>query len=166
MQERYCTRTRTSWLASPSVRAQAQQVSGGVFLAASCRATRRRQAGSACVLKQPRPLRQPRCKVATNVAWRPCPGAFALDARQGFAPMRLDQCPLGSESDGGAALPQSVGMGHYRKSGAGPSNAPRSIFLLSGQSYRLILSCRNEIAESLLARSGGVHAVGGQTLDL
>jgi len=50
--------------------------------------------------------------------------------------------------------------------GARPSNAPRSIFLLSGQSYRLISSCRNEIAESSLARSGCVHAVGGQTLDL
>ena len=92
--------------------------------------------------------------------------ARSLCMRARGSPQRGYQCPLGSESDGGAALPQSVGMGHYRKSGAGPSNAPRSIFLLSGQSYRLILSCRNEIAESLLARSGGVHAVGGQTLDL
>ena len=39
-------------------------------------------------------------------------------------------------------------------------------FLLSGQAGRLALSCRNETAESPLARNGSVHAVGGQSLDL
>ena len=118
MQERYWTMTRTSWLASPSVRAQAQHVAQRVSTPGSSlrRGFPRRfmshgeaQTSWECLRPQTSPAFAPGALVMPRLALA-CPRRVRSDSRRGFAQGGLIVC----QSDGGAALLQSVAMCPFR----------------------------------------------------